>query len=195
LKEARPVSYADFLNHVTTNRLGDAFSKPLPYIYDNVYAVNKELRPNPDGYLTNEFRSSLSSEFADGAARVDETSSFNQRYLRDIQSGLPFGRDDAVFVSPLKLIDRVYGYGDSAMMERTLGFPDGTFNASGMTRTYLTDPVSFGLRFANGRESGANPYWLPGGYTYNRDGYFGVPEMVTDKLPSPLVNQNIRVHQ
>lgn len=64
-----------------------------------------------------------------------------------------------------------------------------------MTRTYIYNPQNFSLRFSKGIEGGANAYWLPGGYTLSRTGGAGIPEMITNQLPSPLVNPNIKVLQ
>lgn len=64
-----------------------------------------------------------------------------------------------------------------------------------MTRTYVYNPEDFGLRFARGSEGGANENWIPGGYTINTKGGPGLPEMVTNQLPSPLINPNIEVRQ
>jgi hypothetical protein len=79
-------------------------------------------------------------------------------------------------------------------MESTLGFDAGTFSGAGsMTRTYMDNPTNVGLRFATGREGGANDYWVPGGYTIKTTGGAGLPEMVTNQLPSPSVSANIRI--
>lgn len=195
-QEYRPVTYDQFVQHVNDTGLNNAFSKPLSDVYTDVYAVPKDLRPPPSSYLTDEFMASHTAQFLPGAARVDATASFNGRYLRDIEAGLPFGRTDAVFTSPASLIDNLYATGDPAVMESTLGFPAGTFSEAGsMTRTYISNPEALGLRFAQGTEGGANPYWVPGGYTLNTNGGAGLPEMVTDQLPSPLVNPNVTVLQ
>jgi hypothetical protein len=139
---------------------------------------------------------SHTEQFLSGAARVDSTESFNARNLRDIEAGLPFGRPDAVFTSPASLIEKLYASGDPAVVESTLGFDAGTFSGAGsMTGMYIYHPQSFGLRFSQGIEGGANPYWVPGGYTFKTTGGAGLPEMVTNQLPSPLVNPNIRVLQ
>lgn len=97
-------------------------------------------------------------------------------------------------MSPATLIDSLAATGNPAVMESTLGFPSGTFSGAGsMTRTYAYNPGDFGLRFAQGTEGGANQFWVPGGYTINTSGGAGLSEMVTNQLPSPLVNSNIKV--
>lgn len=195
-REERQISYAQFVKHVEDTNLQNAFSRPLADVYMDVYAVPKAARPDVSTYLKPEFIASHTEQFIPGAARVDATTSFNARYARDIEAGLPFGRDDAVFTSPASLIDRLYATGDPAVVESTLGFPAGTFSGPGsMTRTYISDPQSLGLRFAQGTEGGANPWWVPGGYTIKTSGGAGLPEMVTNQLPSPKVNPNIKVLQ
>lgn len=81
-------------------------------------------------------------------------------------------------------------------MESTLGFDSGTFSSAGsMTRTYVENPQDLGLRFAQGTESGANKFWVPGGYTFKTTGGAGVPEIITNQLPSPNVSSNIKVYK
>ena len=194
--EERQISYAQFAKHVEDTGLENAFSRPLADVYLDVYAVPKAMRPPVSTYLKPEFMASHTEQFMGGAARVDATSSFNARYARDIEAGLPFGRDDAVFTSPASLIDRLYATGDPAVVESTLGFNAGTFSGPGsMTRTYITEPQSLGLRFAQGTEGGANAWWVPGGYTIKTSGGAGLPEMVTNQLPSPTINPTIKVLQ
>ncbi|CAB3767323.1 hypothetical protein B7G54_29730 [Burkholderia puraquae] len=195
-QELRSVTYKQFVQHVHDTGLTEAFSRPLADVYADVYAVPKALRPEPSNYLTEEFMKAHTEKFLPGAARVDATAAFNKRYRADIEAGLPFGRPDAVFTSPASLINDLHATGNPAVMESTLGFPAGTFDAAGgMTRTYVYNPEEFGLRFARGIEGGANDYWVPGGYTINTKGGAGLPEMVTDQLPSPNVNPNIKVLQ
>jgi hypothetical protein len=192
--ESRPVTYNNFVQHVNDTGLNGAFSLPLTEVYAKVYAIPKALRPDVSTYLTSEFVAAHAEQFVGGAARVDSTASFNARYLRDIEAGLPFGRPDAVFVSPATLIGRLYATGNPSVMESTLGFDVGTFSGAGsMTRTYISNPQNFGLRFARGTEGGANPLWVPGGYTIKTTGGAGLPEMVTNQLPSPLINPSIKV--
>jgi hypothetical protein len=194
--ELRPITYDQFARHVTDSGLSDAFSKPIADVYSDVYSVAKNLRPEPGMYLKPEFMAQHTELFSSGAARVDSTLTFDQRYKAAIEAGLPFGRPDAVFLSPASLIDDVFATGDSSLMEKTIGFPDGTFSQAGsMTRTYVDRPDMFGLRFARGSETGANQFWVPGGYTFNTAGGAGLPEMITNQLPSPLVNPFIRVLQ
>lgn len=194
-RESREVSFAQFVRHVDDSGIRDAFALPLEDVYSNLYAVPKDLRPMPESYLTSEFMTAHTEKFVDGAARVDATVSFNSRYQRDIEAGLPFGRPDAVFVSPEPLINKLYAT-DAPAVESTLGFKSGTFSSAGsMTRTYIYKPIEFGLRFARGTEGGANEWWVPGGYTFKTTGGAGVPEMVTDHLPSPLTNPHIKVYQ
>lgn len=193
---ARPVTLDEFIRHVEASGINEAFLLPLEDVYTSVYLAEKYARPLPSTYLTERFMAEHVEQFLAGAARVDLTASFNARYLRNIEDGLPFGRKDAVFLSPARLIDDLYATGDASVMESALGFESGAFSgAGGMTRTYVYDPLRFNLRFSIGSESGANPYWLPGGYTYKTSGGAGVPEMVTDVLPSPLINPNIKVMQ
>ena len=195
-REERPVTFRQFVQHVEDTGLQDAFSRPLTDVYADVYAVPKLERPDVSTYLKPEFMEAHTQQFLPGAARVDATDAFNRRYGAAIKAGLPFGRDDAVFASPASLIDRLYATGDPSVVESTLGFDAGTFSGAGsMTRTYIYDPQSLGLRFAQGTEGGANPYWVPGGYTIKTTGGAGLPEMVTNQLPSPTINPNIKVLQ
>ena len=195
-REERQISFQQFARHVEDTGLQDAFSKPIAEVYLEVYAVPKAARPEVSTYLKPEFMASHTEQFTGGAARVDATESFNDRYARNIAAGRPFGRDDAVFTSPATLIDRLHATGDPSVVESTLGFPAGTFTAPGsMTRTYINDPASLNLRFAQGIEGGANPWWVPGGYTIKTSGGAGLPEMVTNQLPSPTTNPNIKVIQ
>ena len=62
-----------------------------------------------------------------------------------------------------------------------------------MTRTYIYSPETVGLRLAQGNESGANPYWVPGGYKFKTSGGAGLPEIVINQIPSPLVNKKVKV--
>lgn len=195
-KEKREISFQQFVQHVDDTGLRDAFSRPLANVYNEVYAVPKATRPEVSTYLKPEFMKAHREQFTGGAARVDPTESFNERYARKIELGRPFGRPDAVFTSPSTLIDRLHATGDPSVVESTLGFPAGTFTAPGsMTRTYINDPASLNLRFAQGIEDGANPWWVPGGYTIKTSGGAGLPEMITNQLPSPTINPNIKVIQ
>ncbi len=107
---------------------------------------------------------------------------------------MPFGRSDGVFVSPKSLIDNLHGTGDPRIIESTLGFPEGTFSGKGsMTRTYVDNPAEYGLRAAQGTESGANSLWVPGGYTLNPKGGAGLPEMVVNSLRSPSIDPGVRI--
>ncbi|MGN6528845.1 MAG: hypothetical protein ACTHL8_20825, partial [Burkholderiaceae bacterium] len=191
--EERKVTFSQFQEHVQATGLQDAFTKPLDQVYDEVYAVPKAARPDPSTYLSSDFMDSHTEQFLGGSARVDTVASFDKYNKLNADAGLPFGRDDGVFMSPKSLIDDLYDTGDPSLMEKTLGFDPGTFADDGtMCRTVVSDPTQLGLRFATGQESGANPLWVPGGYTF-KPGGAGVPEMLVDQLPSPLVDPNVQV--
>ena len=62
-----------------------------------------------------------------------------------------------------------------------------------MVRTYVNNPLDYGLRMSAGTESGANPYWVPGGYTFNTKGGMGLPEMLTNPINPPPVDPNVMI--
>ncbi|MCB0630349.1 MAG: hypothetical protein R2824_33250 [Saprospiraceae bacterium] len=65
------------------------------------------------------------------------------------------------------------------MIEDLLGIPSGWWqNQGSIYRIDLSNPENFSLRIPNGRETGANELWLPGGRTSG-----GTLEAVTDQIP------------
>ncbi|ROQ30597.1 RHS repeat-associated core domain-containing protein [Gallaecimonas pentaromativorans] len=193
---ARPVTKEQFIEHVENNNLSNAFNKPVEDIYNEVYLSEKNSRPEPSTYLNPDFAESHKSMFLPESARVDAKNSFEKYNKRNIDAGLPFGRPDGVFMSPGGLIDDLHATNDPKVMESTLGFDSGTFaSQGGMVRTVVKDPESLNLRFATGRESGANPLWVPGGYTLNTKGGKGMPEMIMDPIPSPSNSDIVDIYQ
>ena len=124
-----PVRLDQFLDHVKSTGLENAFSSPLETVYKDVYLADKALRPDPATYLHGDFIAAHTEQFLPGAARVDVTKEFNKYNAEAIKMGLPFGRADAVFISPASLIDKLYATGNPAVMETTLGFPIGALAA------------------------------------------------------------------
>lgn len=64
--------------------------------------------------------------------------------------------------------------GDIQVLEQLLGFDLGDLG-NAPVRIDISKP--HGLRMPTGNERGANPYWIPGGYTSG-----GIPEAVIDQV-------------
>ena len=59
--------------------------------------------------------------------------------------------------------------------------------------SYVNNPLDYDLRMATRSEGAANPYWLPGGYTFNTRGGLGLPEMVTNPLYPPSIDPQVMI--
>ena len=154
--QPRPVTFAQFAQHVADTCGEAAFTKPLQQVFDEVYMCAKEVRPLPDTYMNPDYVAQHIASFAGGAARIGPNAP---------APGSKIGYDETwVSVGASVKDSIVQAGGDPRKLENLLGLvPPGCLGADPV----LVDiPELNGIKMPTGREYGANELWLPGGYTW-----------------------------
>ena len=134
---------------------------------DDIIKMPRGQRPNPSIYLTKEYIDHHLSQFKDGVTK----------FRAQAPKGT-VGPLEGTFVFPSSYADDMIkqANGDIRVLEQLLGFDPGDLGDCPI-RIDILKPQ--GLRMTTGNESGANPYWIPGGYTSG-----GIPESIISQ-PQP----------
>ena len=142
-----------------------------------ITSTTKGFRPSPNTYLSKKYIKNHLKKFKNGVSIVMGVESYNKFVL----NSKTIGRSDGCFVMPKYICDNIekkYG-GDISIFETSLSFDAGYFALQGgMVRLDIFDIEDLNLRLPSGNETGANEYWLPGGFTRG-----GIPEAILDPIP------------
>lgn len=138
-----------------------------PVIFEKILNTPKGARPDPTTYLSQDYIDSHLSLFQDGVTKFSATTP------TDV-----VGPPGGTFVMPKSFADQLIDQsgGDVTALEQLLGLEPGDLG-SNPVRIDISSPS--GLRMPSGNERGANPRWLPGGYTRG-----GIPEATIDQVQS-----------
>ncbi len=132
---------------------------------DDIIKMPRGQRPDPNTYLSKEYINHHLSQFKDGVTK----------FYAKAPTGTVGPREET-FVFPSSYADDMIkqANGDTRVLEQLLGFDPGDLGDAPV-RIDVLKP--HGLRMPTGNERGANPYWIPGGYTSG-----GIPEAVIDQV-------------
>lgn len=145
---------------------------------ERVLAYEKGQRPDPSIYLKKGYIKKHLKAFESqaGGSSYFVTQGSLEKYGCD-----PAGRSDGQFVLPYRSADvllKITG-GDVAKIEESLGVPAGAWGPPEvLLLLVISDPGALNVRMPSGNESGANEFWIPGGYTSG-----GEMEAVLDPVP------------
>ncbi len=128
----------------------------------------KGMRPSPDTYLSPTYTSSHLAQWNDGAVRFTSRASFEARGTLGPPQGF------TIPASEFNALVKETG-GDIGKIEQKLGLDPGYLSNPDTMIVHVERPNISNLHVPSGNESGANPHWLPGGYTSG-----GEPEAVMD---------------
>lgn len=134
---------------------------------DEILKTPKYSRPDPKTYLSKEQIAKHATQFKDGVTKIS------------IQAPSGYaGPPGGTFVMPTSVADDLIARagGDISELERLLGLDPGDLGTNPV-RIDIANPT--GLRVPSGNEKGANPKWIPGGYTSG-----GIAEIIIDS-PGP----------
>ena len=134
---------------------------------DEILKTPKYSRPDPATYLEKKYIANHKTQFKDGVTKISYQAPTGY-------AGPPGG----TFVMPTSVADDLTARagGDISELERLLGLDPGELGTNPV-RIDIANPS--GLRIPSGNEKGANPKWIPGGYTSG-----GIPEIIIDS-PKP----------
>ena len=136
--------------------------------------VRKFNRPDPKTYLTASAIENHLSLFKEKPCLFLTRDAFDKFCKTSV------GRPDGQFLIPKDIGDRLEQQlrydATFAAAEAELGIPTGAWRGQEIIRVTINTIPN--LRMASGNESGANKYWMPGGYLPN-----GLPEAVCDQIP------------
>ena len=134
---------------------------------DEILKTPKYSRPDPTTYLSPKYINNHLAQFKEGVTKISYQAPSGY-------AGPPGG----TFVMPTSVADDLItrAGGDISELERLLGLDPGDLGANPV-RIDIENPT--GLRMPSGNEKGANPKWVPGGYTSG-----GIPETIIDS-PGP----------
>ena len=152
------IAYAAFRTASKVTRavggVGAAEGVPLTQSQiDKILSAPDGHRPDPKTYLSKAYIDQHLSEFRSGAVKI----------IANTPSGT-VGGPTGTFVMPASVADDIIRQpgGSISKLEELLGFPPGSLGSSPV-RIDIGYPKS--IRMPSGNESGANDYWIPGGYT------------------------------
>lgn len=133
-----------------------------------ILAIAKGKRPDPFVYLPKEYITTHLKKFDDEIVRVLSKNAF-------LKHGI-LGPKEA-FVLPKSYFDDVIkkSNGDIKLLEEALGFEKGYLRSDDVMIVLIKRQDVRFLNIPSGNEAGANPLWLPGGYTSGK-----TPEAVMD---------------
>ncbi len=132
---------------------------------DDILRMQRGQRPDPSTYLSSSYINSHLSQFRGGGTKI----------MKTVPNGT-IGASSGTFIMPSSLADDLIrqAAGDISKLEELLGFPTG-YLGNQPIRIDIPNPT--GLRMPSGNEAGANPQWIPGGYTNG-----GIMEAVIDPV-------------
>lgn len=148
--------------------------------FDEVVNTPKGQRPDPKTYLSQADIDAHLQPFREhGAVRVTSRAGIDEYGT--------IGPKDGAFVMPANefrgLVQR--SGGDLSKVEQELGLAPGSLTDGSSVAAYIAPEDLHNLRMPSGNEAGANPQWIPGGYTSG-----GVPEATAD-TPEDLPYEEI----
>lgn len=141
--------------------------------FDQIVATPKGSRPDPSTYMSQADIDAHLQPFRDtGAVRFTQRADFDQYNT--------IGPPGPTFAIPRSEFDAVMQRtgGDLGKVETELGLDPGTLTGGKTLIAYIKPENLNNLQMPNGNERGANPHWIPGGYTSG-----GVPE-ATIEVPA-----------
>lgn len=128
-------------------------------------------RPDPSTYMSRDAISQHLAMFDDGAIRFGSRRSYNERGTLGPPGG--FVMSWRQFEAVMEAAD-----GDLRKVEVALGLEPGYLDSADTMVAFIERSDMTALRMPSGNEGGANPFWLPGGFTSG-----GVAEAVMDFPP------------
>jgi hypothetical protein len=133
---------------------------------EQVLAIPKGSRPNPNVYLKQEYIDNHLAKFDGGVVKISPSNPTGN-----------VGPPSGTFVLPKQLADDLITQagGDVGKLEEFLGL-DAGYLGTNPYRIDILNPT--GLRMSTGNELGANSFWLPGGKTSG-----GILEATVDQIP------------
>ncbi|MDO5616080.1 MAG: hypothetical protein Q4G16_07810 [Cruoricaptor ignavus] len=139
----------------------------------DILTIPKGERPLPETYLSSSYIQQHLAKFNEGAVRFTSRAAFNKYATLGPDGG---------FILPKDYLDDILkeANGNLGIIEQKLGLEKGYLSSDDIMIVYIKRQNLTGLRMPSGNESGANPLWLPGGYT---SGY--IPEAVMDFSTKP----------
>ncbi|MEE1183454.1 MAG: hypothetical protein UHZ06_03085, partial [Paludibacteraceae bacterium] len=159
-------------------------------------STTKGNRPAPETYLPKEYIDAHMKKFEKGAAMVKTKVNYENHseighknsFCSDIESVEAVMRESKKYKNEIEQIRYI---------EKKLGFEAGYLgdNPEEIYLIYLKPDQIKNPRFPDGNASGANKFWIPGGYAASEDA-IGVPEIIIDcrELPSTSfksINNNL----
>lgn len=137
--------------------------------FDAIVTTPKGSRPDPSTYMSKADIDAHLQPFRDtGAVRFTSRDAYKQYGTLGPPGAFSIPRSE--FDAVMKRTG-----GDLGKVEQELGLEAGTLT-NGQTMVAYIKPADLNnLQMPNGNEPGANPYWIPGGYTSG-----GVPEATID---------------
>lgn len=145
---------------------------------ERVLAFAKGDRPDPETYLKKCYIKKHLKAFSKkaGGSSYFVTQGSLVKYGCD-----PAGRTDGQFVLPYSKAEALLAEtgGSIPEIEKSLGIPAGAWGPPEvLLLLVIPNPESLHVRIPSGNESGANEFWIPGGFTSG-----GEPEAVMDAIP------------
>lgn len=133
-----------------------------------IVETRKGQRPEPSTYLPSWYQKQHLDLFNSGAVRVVD----KEKVAKYGTLGPP---GSGIFCFPKSYVDEVINSseGDMRFIEEKLGLDDGYLNSGNIGFAEIPSPK--GVKIPSGNEPGANPQWMPGGYTSG-----GIPEAIVD---------------
>ncbi len=118
----------------------------------------KGARPAPESYLPSGYEAAHLAQWNEGAVRFTSRTTFAERGTLGPPQGftIPASRFDALIKST---------GGDVGAIERKLGLDPGYLSDADTMIVHVERGDIQNLHIPSGNEGGANPNWLPGGYT------------------------------
>ena len=138
-------------------------------------------RPNPEMLLSSSEINEHLAQFENGASYLVTERTY-EAFIEDAIGHPTLGRPGELFVTTSEQIDTLLknANGDYRVIEKALGFDEGTFSkGGGLVRINISEPYNYELRLPSGNEYGANNHFIFGGKT---DG--GFPEAVVSDVPN-----------
>jgi len=125
---------------------------------EQVLAIPKLSRPNPNVYLKQSYINAHLAKFNDGAIRFCSRNSFNNYGTLGPDGGFVLSKQD---------FDEIIleSNGNLRIIEERLGLDPNYLDGEDVMIVYIENPSSHELRMPSGNEGGANDHWLPGGIT------------------------------
>ena len=138
-------------------------------------------RPNADMLYSREYINNHIEKFREGGSYLISRDIY-EAWVEDSIMNPKLGRPNELFITTASEIDKalILSDGDLAVLEKVLGFDNGTFSKhGGVVRIDISNPLDYEIRLPSGNEYGANRHFVSGGKT---DG--GTLEAVINNVPN-----------